>query len=195
MIRTYFNAKNLYKLTVNFVLTCLQCQRMVKSLTSGQDRAYVPRLLSIDCKPFDEVAYDLLVLPEAGGFRHALVVQDALTRFVIAVPLKDKRAETVATALYDHVISPYFVPRIFLTDLESSFHGKVMDAFRDSLKILSHSVKVGGHSSLFVERSLKTLVAWLMNLLEYRYDCWPKLLSSVVKAFNLTKSTELQLSQ
>ena len=47
---------------------------MVKNLTAGQDQIYVPRLLDIETKPFDQIRFNLLTLPEAGGYRYVLVV-------------------------------------------------------------------------------------------------------------------------
>jgi hypothetical protein len=121
-------------------------------------------------------------------------MQDQLSRFLIAVPLPNKRAETVAQALLDHLIFPYFIPEQLVCDLESSFQSQLLKSLQQSLGIQAHAVKVGGHSSNVSERGIQSLSKLLHAMLEYRYSEWPTLIVSAAKIYNLTPLVELEYS-
>ena len=69
-------------------------------------------------KPFDKISLDTVgPLPlTPSGNRHILTMQDNLTKYCIAVPVPDIKAETVAHALVTHLVLQYGAPRAILTD-------------------------------------------------------------------------------
>ena len=60
---------------------------------------------------------------------------DAATRYLWLLPLKNKTADTVATAIYEDVIARISVPSAILTDLGGEFTGEVMDRLYERLGI------------------------------------------------------------
>ncbi|XP_037781113.1 uncharacterized protein LOC119577612 [Penaeus monodon] len=59
-------------------------------------------------RPLERVSADLIKLPQTEkGNLYALVLVDHLSRYVELVPLPDKRAETIATAIIDNFITVY----------------------------------------------------------------------------------------
>jgi hypothetical protein len=55
------------------------------------------------------------------GYRWILTVIDHCTSWPIAVPLKEATAAELAQAIFDHVVTPFGVPKEFLTDRGSNF--------------------------------------------------------------------------
>ena len=51
------------------------------------------------------------------GYRYIMAACDAFTRFVIAVPVRNKTALSVARALVHEVVLKYGMPQSILTDL------------------------------------------------------------------------------
>jgi len=193
-VKALFYVRNLYKHCLEFVRLCLQCQRMVLPENANQDRPFQPRILSLESQPFQTVTYDLMSLPEAHGYTCALVIQCILTRWIITVPLRSKRTEIIAQAIYDHLIIPYFVPEVISCDLEPSFCSQLMKALQKCLGIELKTVKVLSHASLVAERAIKSVSALLKSLLEFRYDKWPYLITSVARSYNHSVLTEIGYS-
>jgi transposase InsO family protein len=61
------------------------------------------------------------------GHKYVLTVIDRMTHFPEMIPIKDKSAETVATAFFEHVICRHGVPAVVVSDNGSEFDG-VFDA-------------------------------------------------------------------
>ena len=71
----------------------------------------------------------------SNGYYWILTIIDLLTKWFIAVPLKDATADQVARALIDNVITQFGLPKAILSDLGSQFQSKVMKAFADMFQI------------------------------------------------------------
>ena len=57
-----------------------------------------------------------------------MVVVDKFSRYVIVIPLPDKRSTTVATALLQRVILIHGAPKAILSDQGGEFDSEVMAA-------------------------------------------------------------------
>ncbi len=60
------------------------------------------------------------------GSGYILVCVDHFSRFVVFAPLRDKSAATVAHALVSHLICPYTIHRVLLTDNGTEFKNQVL---------------------------------------------------------------------
>ena len=100
------------------VKACMQCQRR-KPLT----RSMEPRAGNLIARrPFELISMDLQELPVTPeGNRHLLVMVDYFTRYVEAVPLKDKSAAVTAEAFMSEWVSRHGVPETVLTDNAPNF--------------------------------------------------------------------------
>ena len=52
----------------------------------------------------------LSIEPDSHDTRNILVMIDHFTKFAIAVPTRDQKAETIAKALWENLITPYGFP-------------------------------------------------------------------------------------
>ncbi len=98
-------------------------------------------------EPWDTLAIDLLKFPTSNeAQQYLLVAIDHFSRYSILVPLKDKTATTVATALIDNIFCPFNTPKTLLSDNGTEFNNSLLSEIckqfdiveRQNRKILSH---------------------------------------------------------
>ena len=85
--------------------------------------------------PLQPVCMDFLSIePDNKGIKDVLVITDHFTKFAIAVPTKNQKAQTVAEVLWDNLISIYRWPERLHSD-----QGRVLQA-----KVIAELCKLGG---------------------------------------------------
>ena len=85
--------------------------------------------------PLQLVCMDFLSIePDNKGIKDVLVITDHFTKFAIAVPTKNQKAQTVVEALWDNLISIYRWPERLHSD-----QGRVLQA-----KVIADLCKLGG---------------------------------------------------
>ena len=99
---------------------CLPC----KMRKTPRPQRVVPPGTMNSSAPFDLVAIDFVgPLPPADDFRYILTMTCTFTRWVIAVPTRDRSADTVARALLEHLVQHHACPRLLLSDNAKEFIG------------------------------------------------------------------------
>jgi hypothetical protein len=84
---------------------------------------------------FEKCIVDIVgpISPSEEGNRYILSVQDDLSTFLTAVPLKDQRAEEVARAFVENVVLVYGQPQVVLSDCGANF---LSETFKNMCKLL-----------------------------------------------------------
>jgi transposase InsO family protein len=107
-----------------FVRSCLLCslKKMGKPKRQGRTQVYHPS------RRFEFVAIDILeISPQSrNGNRKVIVMGDMFTRFMMAVPVCDETAATVASTLLDRWILLFGPPEKLLSDRGKVFLGDVI---------------------------------------------------------------------
>jgi len=111
--------------TKKFVSECLVCKEKAAGTPTAQlgDAPIPPH-------PWHTVGIDLLQLaPTKRGHRYLCVLVDILSRYAVAVPLRDKSAQQVAAALKRHVLQLPLLgpPAILVSDNGLEFSNKTME--------------------------------------------------------------------
>ncbi len=76
-------------------------------------------------EPWETIATHLLKLPMTReGNNYFLVTIDHFSRFSILVPLKDKTAKSVATAVIDEVVCKFNSPSVLISDNGEEFNNQ-----------------------------------------------------------------------
>lgn len=119
------------------------------------------------------------------GMKFILIVINCLSKFLIAVPLKNKTGPEVAKAL-EPIFKKYKV-RDFQTDNGTEYYNKSVQDLVKKFKINHYSTFSELKSSI-AERVLKSLKGRIYKLFTSRgnYE-WLSILPKVVKAYNCTK--------
>ncbi len=114
----------------------------------------------------DTLAIDLLKLPTSSeSHQYLLVAIDHFSRYSILVPLKDKTATTVATALIDNVFCPFNTPKILLSDNGTEFNNAILSEICKQFDVMKTNI-VDYHpaSNCLVERQNRKILSHLRSL-------------------------------
>ena len=69
------------------------------------------------------------------GYQYILLIQDALTKYLILIPLKNQRASTIIDELINHYIYLFSTPKSILTDQSQNFVCELMNELEKALKM------------------------------------------------------------
>ena len=184
-VRERFYWHNYSKDIVEYIKTCDKCLRYRKS-----NRSERANIQSIPMgRSFEMVAMDILELPVTQrGNKYVLLVSDYFTRWPEAVSLKDQKAETVARALVEEVVSRHGVPAILLSDQGLNFESALIKELCDRLGI-ARVRTAPGHPQCdgLVERLNRTLISILTKYCSNSPNDWDLWLSSLLVAYRSIK--------
>ena len=137
------------------------------------------------------VHLDLLQMPADEGCSYLLVLTDAYSKLVSAVPLADKQAETVARATFAGWISVHGAPERFISD-----HGREFDCavFKELCSYLGidHRLCSPAHprSNGQVERCNRTFLQYVRKFAQDNH--WVPLVPSFVLSYNTTVQSSIK---
>ena len=105
-----------------------------------------------------------------------MTFQDDLSKYVVAIPIVQQDAETVARAFVERIVLMYGTPRILQTDQGANFIGEV---FKNTCKILGikkvQSTAFHPESQGSIERSHRVLSEYLGHYVtedQSNWDLW-----------------------
>ena len=167
----------------DFIRTCLSCQK--EKLVRIKTRQ--PMIVTdTPADAFDKVALDILgplpITPDGNQF--VLTMQDNLTKYYIAVPIRNKRASTVADAFARWFIALFGCPRAILTDRGGEFVNKLLKDLAAIFKI--RHVTTSGYypqSNGSLERSHQVLADYLKHYIG-DYEDWDRLIPFAMLSYN-----------
>ena len=181
-IKQYYYWPNLDKDVEEFISTCQKCQINKHYQKSKQNMTKTTTASS----SFDKVFLDLVQLPESlEGFKFILTVQDELSKYVIAEPLKSKNAPEVAQKFVEGVILKYGIPKIVASDCGSEFLNEIFRNICILLGVTQINSTPYHHESIgALERSHSVLGAYLRNFLTELKSEWQEWLPFYTFAYN-----------
>ena len=158
-----------------FVRSCESCQKTKLTRRKGKEPM---KITDTPRKAFDKIQIDIvgpLPITELGN-KYILTVQDCLTKYSDAIPLKNTDSVTVAVALAEKVICRFGCPRIIHTDQGSNFLSQIMKTFCQVFRIKQIKSSAFHPQSLgALERSHHVFVEYLRHYCEnYNWDRWLK---------------------
>lgn len=187
-IKSKFTWKNMTKDITKHVKNCESCQ-INKSFIKTKEKLTITTTAQT-C--FDLIAIDTIgPLPKTeNNFEYAVTVVCELSKYVIAIPIENKKAHTVAKAIVENVFLIYGPARRVLTDCGTEYMNEMM---KNVLKLLNvdHSSSTPYHHETLglVERSHRTLNEYLRNFVNDKKDDWDIFLKYFTFCYNTTPST------
>ena len=136
------------------------------------------RITDTPRKAFDKIQIDIVgPLPVTENRnKYILTVQDCLTKYSAAIPLKTIDSVAIAVALAENIICRFGCPRLIHTDQGSNFLSRIMKVFCRIFQIKQikstafHPQSLGG-----LERSHHVFVEYLRHYCTmYNWDQWLK---------------------
>ena len=124
------------------------------------------------------------MLQAFGGYHLLLVITCDQTNFTIAVPLRDRTAQTVVEALIYRVIYLFGLPRQILCDEATEFSSAIIQAILCMLNCRLKVISPYNHDSSKCERQIRTISEIIMKHLWDKGQMWPLFATTVVYAMN-----------
>lgn len=140
--------------------------------------------------PFERLQVDILgPLPtSSSGNKYLLVVVDCFTKWPEAMPLKDKKANTVARSLVDQVFSRHGVPLELHTDQGRNFESKLFQEMAVLLGIKkTRTTPLHPQSDGQVERQHRTILDYLAKFICENQKDWDRWIPLYLLAFRSSK--------
>ena len=125
------------------------------------------------------------------GYRYMLVAMCLYSSYLLLVPIPDKTARTVASALLDAVICKHGAPAHWLSDRGKEFLNEIMASL--SKLLATRHLKTSGYNPQtngMNERSHRVLVAQLKIFVGKHQTTWDQWLPAFEFCFNTTKFQE-----
>ncbi|XP_022819396.1 uncharacterized protein LOC111351609 [Spodoptera litura] len=183
-IQENFYWKNMRTDIENFVKKCVQCQ--TNKALRQINRAPM-QITSTSTQPFQRISLDIVgPLPEAGPakLRYILTIQDDLTKFSSAYPIRTTTAEETSECLL-HYISIFGIPKMILTDQGTNFTSDLFRKTCEFLKIKNlWSSPYHPQTQGALERSHSTLKEYLRSFVNEEQSNWPRYVYTAMLTYN-----------
>ena len=130
--------------------------------------------IPVDYAPMQDLSIDIKTMPQAfGGYHLLLVITCDQTNFMIAVPLRDRTAQTVAEAVIYRVIYLFRPPRQIISDEATEFSSAIIQAILCMLNCRLKVISPYNHGSSKCERQIQTISEIIMKHLWDKGQMWP----------------------
>jgi len=192
-IQLYTTWPNIEQDVKDYIRNCKICQTNKHSRETKQ----MLEITDTQSEPWNKIYLDIIgPLPiTEEGYKYLLTCQDNLSKYVIAVPLKDQTVNQVATKLVERIICIFGIPSIILTDQGSNF---MSDLFIRICKLFRiekiHTTAYHPESNGSLERTHKTLVTYLRCFIDSKLNNWDEWISYACFMYNTTPHTVTKFS-
>ena len=134
-----------------------------------------------------DLSIDIKMMPQAfGGYHLLLVITCNQTNFTIAIPLRDRTAQTIAEALIYRVI--YL---LYISDEATKFTSAIIQAILCMLNCRLKVISPYNHGSSKCERQIRTISEIIMKHLWDKGQMWPLFTTTAAYAMNTFTSEAL----
>lgn len=118
-----------------------------------------------------------------------------MTKYLVAVPLKNQDTESIAKAFVENIILKFGCPLEILTDNGSAFCSELLKKLCKFLQIKKiHTTAYHPQSNGSLERSHRVLKEYLRNYISPNLNDWDKYLPFAVFAYNSTPNSNTKFS-
>ena len=139
-----------------------------------------------------DLLIDIKTMPQAfGGYHLLLVITCDQTNLTIAVPLRDRTAQTVTEALIYRVIYLFGSPRQIICDKTTEFSSAIIQAILCMLNCRLKVISPYNHGSSKCERQIQMISKIIMKHLWDKGQMWPLFTMTAAYAMNTFASEAL----
>ena len=139
--------------------------------------------------PWDVVGIDLIgeFLETDRGNKYVLTMVDHFTKWPIAIAIPDRKAETIARAIFEHLICEHGVPRKILSDRGQELISEVLKILYEKWGV--RRVATGGYNPQangVCERFHRYLNASMTQLYDKKSPNWDNCVPAAVFAYRVS---------
>ena len=151
-IRQKFFIHNLMNKVKRYIEACHTC---LKTKPKYMKNRPIYGRIPVDYAPMQDLSIDIKTMPQAfGGYHLLLVITCDQTNFTIAIPLRDRTAQTIAEALIYRVIYLFSPPRQIISDEATKFTSAIILAILCMLNCRLKVISPYNHGSSKCERQI-----------------------------------------
>jgi hypothetical protein len=188
-IKKYYFWSGMGKDVENFVKKCHTCQKNKYSLPIKEPMVVTSTATSALNKIFLDIVGS--IQNDDYGFKYILTMQCELSKYIVAVPLRDKESTTVARAFIEHFILKYGIPAEIATDCGTEFINATLKEVCELLRIKKLQSTAYHHETIgALENTHKHLGAFLRSQIDNYGGPWSSWVSYWCFAFNTTVHSE-----
>ena len=139
--------------------------------------------------PNERIFIDLFTnIPSEGGKKkHCLVMIDGFSKYCEVAIIDDKRAETVARALFDKWICNHSIPREIVHDNGTEFSNRMMSALQKRLGIQDVPITpLSPSSNGQIEQLNRLVIKYLQQLMNFEPENWESYIPAFQISYNCT---------
>ena len=189
-IRKQFHFPNMLPKLQRYIEACTICQRSKPKRTS--QRPYYGRI-PVDYIPCENLAVDLKTMPKGMlGYEHLLIATCEKTNFVYAIPLQNKKTQTISDALIHRVFFLTGPPTKLSIDQDTALTSQVVSEVLKSLECTMQIISPWNHGSSKAERQIQTISNMINKHLSQKGSTWPLYAAMSAYAMNTFASNALQ---
>lgn len=185
--QTYY-WKFMSKDIAKYVKSCITCKK-------NKTHVHTREKLTITNTP--QKAFDVVVIDTIGpfvksdnGYEYAITIICDLTKYLVTVPITNKSAKSVATAIFENFILIYGPMKKIITDMGTEYKNETMNELCKLMKIKYVTSTAHHHQTVgTVERSHRTFNEYVRSYLSNNKTDWDVWLSYFTYCFNTTPST------
>lgn len=186
-LRSKYYWKGMSRDIARFVRNCQKCQ--LNKVKIGQKEPMT--ITNTPQKPFDVVIVDTVgPLPKSlNDNQYILTLICDLTKFLIAIPLADKSAKTIARAIFEHFVLIYGPMKSIRTDRGTEYRNELITELCKLLKIEHTTSTAYRHQSVgSIERNHRVLNEYLRSYVSDNLGNWEEYLRYFVFCYNTSNS-------
>ena len=188
-IKRYYQWPNMKSEVEEYVKKCAKCQ-INKTL---KPKRKAPMEITTTAKhPFEKCALDIVgpMTETNSGNKYILTFQDNLSKFLVAIPIPQQDAETVAREFVLKIVLTFGAPAEVLTDQGSNF---LSDLFKSTCRLLKikkiQTTAFHPESNGSLERSHRVLAEYLRHYVREDQTNWDEWVPYAVYVYNTTVHT------
>ena len=188
-IRKQFHFPNMLPKLQRYIEACTICQRSKPKRTA--QRPYYGRI-PVDYVPCKNLAVDLKsMLKGFLNYEHLLIATCEKTNFVYAIPLQNKKTQTIAEALIHRVFLLTGPPTKLSIDQDSTLTSQVITEVLKSLECTMQIISPWNHGSSKAERQIQTIGNMISKHLSGKGSSWPLYVAMSTYSINTLASNTL----
>ena len=189
-IQKQFYFPNMLPKIQRYIESCTLCQRTKPKNT--KHRPYYGRIPT-EYVPCENLAVDLKKMPMGIlKYEYLLIATCEKTNFVYAIPLQNRKTQTIANALLHRVFCLTGPPTKLSIDQDSSLTSQVIKELLTSLECTMQVISPWNHGSSKAERQIQTIGNMINKHLTQKGAAWPLYSAVSTYAMNTFVSTALQ---
>ena len=189
-IRKQFHFPNMLPKLQRYTEACTICQRSKPKRTAQQP--YYHRI-PVDYVPCKNLAVDLKSMPKGFlNYKHLLIATCKKTNFVYAIPLQNKKTQTIAKALIHRVFLLTGPPTKLSIDQDSALTSQVSTEVLKCLECTMQIISPWNHGSYKAVRQIQTIGNMISKHLSGKGSSWLLYAAMSTYSMNTFASNALQ---